>query len=138
MAGVIASKTGYYLLYVFLFTVAVVYVASFTQPERDYVFKLGDVEDGVVANRVIRCFSEENNFGVIDVAKFDINTLKKCFGESKYNLRIKLNRKKGQIIEPLEMGNLDEVRIIRRYVLMDEGGKYGAVRLEIGYNKNAA
>jgi|SRR3989344_3404139 len=132
MAGIVAGKMGFYIGYILLFTAAFFYGLKFVHSEVQLDFKINDIEDSVVINRMIRCFSEDNEFGVFDNAKVSDGRLKKCFGR-KYNFAVKLDRQIGES-KRLSMGNLQEPRHVVRYVIVDNS----ATRLEVDYSKNAA
>ena len=138
MAGVIASKsTGFIVWYIILIGVATLMVASSINVEGQYNIRLDNVEDGVVINKVVRCFSEEGNFGVIDPTKFHessyLEILDKCFG-NKYNFDLELKRLEGENVN-LEFGEQGTMTEVSRYVLINEAdkGNKGA-RLEVRYN----
>lgn len=138
MSGIIASKTPYYLVYVLLFTVGLIYVSKFTQVEAQYVVKLDDLKESVIVNRVVKCLSEENRFGVMDEANFDVATLSGCFGDVERGFRVKLVRKEASGGTPLfvEVGNTDQLTKVKRYVLVETNGGLRPARLEMEYNKN--
>src|SRR3989344_6834599 len=128
MAGIIASKTGFYLVYIFVFVIAVVLVANYSNVENKCDFNLDSVKDSGVINRVVKCLSEENKFGEINEAKLTQDNLKQCFGD-RYSFIIELKKLDG-LDKDLELGKVSELKQVKRYVLVD---KKSAV-LEIGYN----
>ena len=128
MAGIIASKTGFYLVYIFVFVVAVVLVANYSNVENKFDFNLDFVKDSVVINRVVKCLSEENKFGEINEAKLTQDNLKQCFGD-RYSFIIELKKLDG-LDKDFELGKTNELKQVKRYVLVD---KKSAV-LEVGYN----
>jgi len=138
MSGIIASKTPYYLVYVLLFTVGLIYVSKFTQVEAKYVVKLEDLKESVIVNRVVKCLSEENRFGVMDEANFDVATLSGCFGDVEKGFKVKLVKKEASGGTPLmiETGNIDALTGVKRYVLVETNEGLRAARLEVEYNQN--
>ena len=91
MAGMIASKTGFYITYLFLFIMGVLLVANYTNVETKFDNNLNLVQDSVVANRFVSCISEDGKFGEIDEAKISEDYLNDCFGE-RYSFIINLER----------------------------------------------
>jgi len=124
----LAQHMGYMIGYIILLGMAVGFTANFISLEDKFLVKLDHVEDSVVANRVVRCFSDEKEFGVINTAKLNDETLERCLGD-KYLLNIKLTRTEGEDIR-IETGTLGQARVVNRYVVAD--GK--AAKLEVGYS----
>ena len=124
----LAQHMGYVIGYIILLGMAVGFTANFISLEDKFLVKLDHVEDSVVANRVVRCFSDEKEFGVINTAKLNDETLERCLGD-KYLLNIKLTRTEGEDIR-IETGTLGQARVVNRYVVAD--GK--AAKLEVGYS----
>ena len=123
----LSQHIGFVIGYIILLGIAVGFTANFISLEDKFLVKLDHVEDSVVANRVVRCFSEEKEFGVINTAKLNDETLEKCLGD-KYLLNIKLTRTEGDNIR-IETGTLGQAKVVNRYVVAD--GK--AAKLEVGY-----
>lgn len=123
------QHTGFILGYILLLGIAVGFTLGFISVEDKFVDKLDYIEDSVVANRVVRCFSEEDEFGVIDISKFNNEILENCMDE-KYLFIIKLVRAENGNID-LETGTIKQERVANRYVVVD--GK--PAKLEIGYDK---
>ena len=131
MSGIVASKTGFYLVYILLFTATFFYGIKFTHSEAQLNSQINEIEDSVVVNRVIKCFSDEE-FGVVDNAKVSEENLRKCLG-GKYNLAVKLIKQIGET-EAFSIGKLGEHRHIVRSVIVENS----VARLEVDYSKNAA
>ena len=130
MSGVVGHKFGFLIAYIFIFSFGAVLTASYIKTENVYDIKLDSAEDNVVANRVIKCFSEENNFGMIDETKFSKDILLGCMGD-KYGLDVKLRKLEGKD-NAVEIGAIGEMRTASRYVIVDGKG----AKLEVGYTKN--
>jgi len=128
MSGMIASKTGFYLMYIFIFVVGITIVANYTNVESKFDSNLEIVQDSVVAERTVKCLSKENEFGEIDESKLTEDSLRNCFGE-RYSFIIKLKKFDG-IDKQLTVGNSNQLKQAKRYVLVD--GKSAV--LEVGYN----
>jgi hypothetical protein len=131
MAGIVVDKMGFWVCWFIILIIGTLAVKAFVFVEGEFDFKLEKVEDSVVVNRVVKCFSEEE-FGMIDETKFNEASLRKCMG-SKYNLKVDLRKLRGRD-RHLEFGELGEFREINRYVIVDGGG----ARLEVGYSENVA
>lgn len=130
MSGVVGHKSGFLIAYIFIFSFGAVLTASYIKTENLYDVKLDSVEDSVVINRVIKCFSEKGNFGIIDEMRFSKDVLLGCMGD-KYGLDVKLRKLEGKN-NAVEIGALGEMRTVSRYVLVDGKG----AKLEVGYTKN--
>ncbi|MEK6856434.1 MAG: hypothetical protein AABX49_00305 [Nanoarchaeota archaeon] len=124
----ISQHIGFIIAYIFLLVIAVGFAASFISVENKFSAKLDYVEDMVVVNRVVRCVSEDKEFGVISISKFSDETLSKCMGD-KYLLNVKLYRLEGENLI-IENYNLRPSRVVNRYVVVE--GK--AAKLEVSYN----
>ncbi|MBI2507937.1 hypothetical protein HYV89_03210 [Candidatus Woesearchaeota archaeon] len=130
MSGVIGHKSGFLIAYIFIFSFGAVITAGFIKTENIYDIKLDSAEDSVVANRVIKCFSEKDNFGILDEEKFSKDELTRCMGD-KYGLDVNLRKLEGKS-NAVEIGAIGEMRTVSRYVLADGKG----AKLEVGYTKN--
>jgi|SRR3989344_1498210 len=130
MSGVVGHKSGFLIAYIFIFSFGAVITAGFIKTENVYDLKLDSAEDSVVANRIIKCFSKEDNFGIIDETKFSKDILTRCMGD-KYGLDVKLRKLEGKN-NAVEIGATGEMRTVSRYVLVDGKG----AKLEVGYTKN--
>ncbi len=127
----IMQHVGFIIGYIILLGIAVGIATKFISIDDDFSVKLEDAEDSVVANRVVRCFSKEGEFGVVDVSKMSDEALRNwnCMGD-KYLLNIKLVRMEGDDIK-IETGSLGQARVVNRYVIVD--GK--AAKLEVDYSE---
>ena len=118
MAGMIASKTGFYITYLFLFIMGVLLVANYTNVETKFDNNLNLVQDSVVANRFVSCISEDGKFGEIDEAKISEDYLNDCFGE-RYSFIINLERSDA-LNKQLTFGkDANSFTQFKRYVLVD-------------------
>mgnify|MGYP001581414680 FL=1 len=104
----IMQHVGFIIGYIILLGIAVGIATKFISIDDDFSVKLEDAEDSVVANRVVRCFSKEGEFGVVDVSKMSDEALRNwnCMGD-KYLLNIKLVRMEGDDIK-IETGSLGQ------------------------------
>ncbi len=117
--GVIAEKTGFYIAYIFLFSFAILYAASFLGSGVTK-FDTENIEDSVIAVNVLSCFSDDK-LGVIDEEKLNEEELKKCFAGDKYSLRIKLDKKDGEDKVLETHGEIKDFRSVKRYVKLKDG-----------------
>lgn len=125
----ISQHIGFIIGYIILLGLAIGVAANFVSIDDKFSVKLDNIEDSVVANRVVRCFSIEGDFGVIDLSKVNDETLVDCMGD-KYLLNVKLSRMEGDDVI-IENYNLRQTRVVSRYVVAD--GK--AAKLEVGYSR---
>ena len=129
---ILASKTGFYIAYILLFTLAVGYSIKFIQQGEINKESLFRIEDNVIINRVIGCLST-NNFGEFDESKINEVELRKCLKSNVYNFFIRIETGK-----KLYDVNLGEVvifdREVKRFVLLNKEEGILTVR----YNKNVA
>ncbi len=129
---ILASKTGFYIAYILLFTLAVGYSIKFIQQGEINKESLFRIEDNVIISRVIGCLST-NNFGEIDESKINEVELRKCLKSNVYNFFIRIETGK-----KLYDVNLGEVvifdREVKRFVLLNKEEGILTVR----YNKNVA
>ena len=127
---ILASKTGFYIAYILLFTLAVGYSIKFIQQGEINKESLFRIEDNVIISRVIGCLST-NNFGEIDESKINEVELRKCLKSNVYNFFIRIETGK-----KLYDVNLGEVvifdREVKRFVLLNKEEGILTVR----YNKN--
>lgn len=119
---------GFIIGYIFLVALAFGLAAITSPVENKFLVKLDYIEDSVVVNRVVRCFSDEREFGIVDTAKVNEETLVNCMGD-KYLFDIRLTRSEGSDIR-VETGNPGQVRVVKRYVVLD--GK--PAKLEVNYD----
>ncbi len=125
----ISQHIGFIIGYIILLGIAVGFAANFISVDDKFSAKLDNAEDSVVANRVIRCFSKEGDFGVIDISTFNDEILGKCMGD-KYLLNVKLSRIEGEDMI-IENYNLRQARVVNRYVVADGKG----AKLEVSYSR---
>lgn len=126
----LSQHIGFIIGYIFLLAITVGFAASFISFEDKFLVKLEEIEDSVVANRVVKCFSKDSDFGVVDITKINGEVLSKCMGE-KYLLNVKLRKIDGDNVF-IENFNLRKSRIVNRYVVAD--GK--TAKLEVDYSKD--
>lgn len=124
----VSQHVGFIIGYIFLLAITVGFAASFLSVEDKFSTKLDLVEDSVVADRVVKCFSEDGKFGVVNISKFNDEILSKCMGD-KYLLNVKLSRLEGGDLI-IENYNLRQSRVAHRYVVVE--GK--AAKLEVSYS----
>jgi hypothetical protein len=125
----LASKTGFYILFILLFVFAVGYSVSFIERGEIEARDLIEIEKSVIANRVVSCLSG-NYFGEIDLEKYNLDGLRNCLKNDNYGFLIKLTEN-----EDVVFGDLNfRAEKSRRYVLI-EGEKS---ILEVTYSKNVA
>ncbi|MBS3151412.1 hypothetical protein J4443_03485 [Candidatus Woesearchaeota archaeon] len=129
----IMQNIGFIIGYIFLLAIAIGFAAKFISIEDKFLVKLDNAEDSVVANRVVRCFSKEGDFGVMDASKINgengAEILRRCMGD-KYAFNVKLARSEGNDVR-IETDNLEQKRVVSRYVVVDDK----EARLEVGYSK---
>ena len=133
-SGTPASKSGFYLLFLVIFTFSIGYAgyAIVKSTDSENIVDFSELEKSVVINRVISCLSTEN-FGEIDKNKFNEPYLMNCLNNNNFNILILLDD--GWNNEIVSLGLPDNnANSVRRYVLVD-GEK---TRLLVGYSKNAA
>jgi len=131
-SGIIASKSGFYILFLIIFAFSVTYAVTYVADNEIRIVDFSDLEKSVIINRVISCLSN-GNFGEIDKDKFNEVNLKGCLNNDKFNILILLDD--GWNNEIVSLGIPDaNADSIRRYVLVD-GEK---TRLLVGYSKNVA
>ncbi|MBU2639189.1 MAG: hypothetical protein KKG75_00610 [Nanoarchaeota archaeon] len=126
----LASKSGFYIIFLILFTFAVLYSVKFIEDKEVRRVDFFQLEDSVVINRVISCVSNDN-FGEIDVNKFNEIELRKCLTNTNFNFIIMLDTVDDQKIVSIGDVGLD-YRSIGRYVLVDNK----KARIRAGYSKN--
>ena len=133
MAADVASKLGFYLVYVFIFSIGLMFAIGFSSIEGKFIIKNQNVETSVVIDAIVKCFSEERRFGEIDESNFiDSTSLKDCAG-TRNSFDIKLIKTDGQN-KRVKFGELGIVQADTRYVLVDRR----PARLEVSYTKNGA
>ena len=129
----ISEHIGYVIGYIILLTMSVLFAANFASVEGKFLVKMDNAENSVVADRIVKCFSRDGDFGVVDTSKFNDKNgnevLRKCMGE-KYAFSIKLGMEGNSVL--IEGGKLGQTRLVNRYVVVD--GKPG--KLEVSYSKN--
>lgn len=128
--GIIAEKMGFYIAYIFLFALAISFALVFMVGSTTE-FDSDEIEDSIVATRVLSCFSD-GEIGVINEEEFNLENLKKCFSEGTYFFKIRLDKEEKKGV-PLIVGEeFGYYRTSKRYVKLKEGEGV----LEIGYVKN--
>ena len=118
------------IIYAVLFAFAFFYGVSFLKTS-NAEFDTSEIEDSIVATRVINCFSNDNYF---DESKMTLVDLTRCFDSDKYFLEIELKKKDGDNKLPLTNvpGEIHDYRNIKRYINLENENAL----LEINYVKN--
>ena len=118
------------IIYAVLFAIAFFYGASFLKTS-NVEFNTNEIEDSIVATRVINCFSNNKYF---DESKMGMDNLARCFYGDKYFLEIELKKKNGdnKLLLTNVPGELHSYRSIKRYVNLENENAI----LEINYKKN--
>lgn len=128
---ILASKTGFYIAYILLFTLAVGYSVKFIQQGEINKESLFRIEDNVIINRVISCLSS-NNFGELDESKINEAELRKCLKSNVYNFFIRIET--GKKLYDVNLGDVGVFnnREVKRFILLNKEEGILTVR----YNKN--
>jgi hypothetical protein len=129
--NLIASKMGFYIVFVLLFTLAIGYSLKFIEGREINKIDFLELEDSVVMNRVVNCLSK-GSFGDIDSLKFDGYYLRNCLSNDNYGFLIELNGEEDLVYGLGELSS--NSRYVERFVIYE--GK--EARLKVRYSKNVA
>lgn len=130
MTSIVADKTLFWIWWFVIIIFGSLFVKGFVLSETKYDLRLDNIESSVVANRAVKCFSEENNFGVIDKTKTNNDRLEKCFG-GRYDMKIDFSVLSSENIPNVEIGNVNgEMKTANRFVIIDGKG----AMMEVSYN----
>src|SRR3989338_11553255 len=88
-SGIIASKSGFYILFLIMFAFSVTYAVKYVADNEIRIVDFSDLEKSVIINRVISCLSN-GNFGEINKDKFNEDYLRGCLNNDKFNAVINL------------------------------------------------
>ena len=127
-----AEKSGYFIIFIVLFGISFLYAFSLLYVDKAD-FNTENIEDSIIATRVLNCFSDDN-FLLDKENKMNIVDLKDCFGNDKYRLEIKLDEEEPKKNTPTE---LRSPRKIKRYVKL-KNGEEGILEIKYKKKKNEA
>ena len=130
--AVLASKTGFYIVFLILFTLAVGYSLKFIEGGEVRRVDFLDLEKSVIANRVLSCLSKENFGDIDDVKLLDTNGLRNCLDNDIYNIFIILN-KDGDAGGTASLGTISFDAVQENRFVVVDGEK---ARLEVWFSKN--
>lgn len=121
--GIIAEKTGFYIIYIFLFFFAVLYAAYNLHYQLSFKLDTSEIDDSIVANKVLSCFCNEK-LGELSSEKLDLyknspNEFLKCYPAKKYGIIVYIDK---ELILDFSEG-FEKLREVKRYVLVDGNGK---------------
>ena len=112
---IISGKTGYYIIYIFIFAISIAIAASYINNKVTVDVDFSKLEGDVVSSIVFDCLKGKE-FGIIDYNKFKNEKLKECFDENVYHVKVKL-RESGEI----RNSDFSSENSAEYYVLVDKG-----------------
>ena len=129
--SILASKFGFYIVFILLFSLSLVYALKLIERTELTDVKFDEIEKKVMVNRVISCLSGDN-FGEIDINKFNEFEVRKCFPNNDFNLRVLLDN--GVDPKRIVLGDITQGKSTGRFVLVD-GER---ARLGVSYLKDVS
>ncbi len=88
--NILAGKTGYYIIYIFIFGISMAIAGAFINNNVITEVDFSQLEKDVVGNIMFDCL-KGSGFGVIDYSKISDERLNECFDEDVYHVKISLD-----------------------------------------------